>query len=240
MKQNVKQRKIKIISEIHPQHIGSIDEAKRMILYSKLGGADFVKVQLYDSKILFNDNKRNYIQLTKKEFFELNDYAKQIGIQFFASIFDRSKIDWCEEAEINFYKIASRTVKDKKLCKEIIGLKKKVFISLGMHKNLNSLPFSGSNITYFYCVSKYPTQLNELKMPNFEKSKIKGYSDHTIGTAACIYAASRGAEYIEKHFSCNKSLNVETQLAHTCSMDYDDLSEIRRIIDSITLIKSSE
>ena len=59
MKQNVKQRKIKIISEIHPQHIGSIDEAKRMILYSKLGGADFVKVQLYDSKILFNDNKRN-------------------------------------------------------------------------------------------------------------------------------------------------------------------------------------
>ena len=240
MKQNVKQRKIKIISEIHPQHIGSINEAKRMILYSKLGGADFVKVQLYDSKILFNDNKRNYIQLTKKEFFELNNYAKQIGINFFASIFDRSKIDWCEEANINFYKIASRTVKDKKLCKEIISLKKKVFISLGMHKDLKSMPYSGKNITYFYCVSKYPTRLDELKMPNFENSKIKGYSDHTIGTAACIYAASKGAEYIEKHFSCNKSLNIDTQLAHTCSMDYDDLSEIRRNVDSITLIKSSE
>tara|TARA_B100000989_G_scaffold286459_1_gene255119 strand:- start:531 stop:1253 length:723 start_codon:yes stop_codon:yes gene_type:complete len=238
MKQNINQRKIKIISEIHPQHLGSLDEAKRMILYSKLGGADFVKVQLYDSKILFNDNKRSYIQLSKKEFFQLNDYSKQIGIHFFASIFDRSKIDWCEEANINFYKIASRTVKDKKLCKEIIGLKKKVFISLGMHKNLKSLPYSGKNITYFYCVSKYPTQLNELKMPNFENSKIKGYSDHTIGTAACIYAVSRGAEYIEKHFSCNKSLNVNTQLAHICSMDYNDLSEIRRNVDSITLIKS--
>jgi len=109
-----------------------------------------------------------------------------------------------------------------------------------MHKNLNALPYSAKNITYFYCVSKYPTQLNDLKMPKFENSKIKGYSDHTIGTAACIYAVSRGAEYIEKHFSCNKSLNVETQQAHTCSMDYDDLCEIRRNIDSITLIKSRE
>jgi sialic acid synthase SpsE len=240
MKKNIYQRKVKIISEIHPQHIGSIDEAKRMILYSKLGGADFVKVQLYDSKMLFDDNKRNYIQLSKKEFNELNNYANQIGINFFASIFDRSKIDWCEEADIKYYKIASRTIKDKKLCKEIINLKKKVFISLGMHKNLNALPYFAKNITYFYCVSKYPTQLNELKMPKFENSKIKGYSDHTIGTAACIYAASRGAEYIEKHFSCNKSLNIETQQAHTCSMDYDDLCEIRRNIDSITLIKSGE
>ena len=69
-----------------------------MILQSKIGGADFVKVQLYESKLLFNNNDRNYIQLTK-EFFELNDYARQIGINFFASIFDKSKIDWCEEAE---------------------------------------------------------------------------------------------------------------------------------------------
>ena len=69
MKENINQRKIKIISEIHPQHFGSMDEAKRMILHSKLGGADFVKVQLYDSKLLFNNNKRNYIQLSKKEFF---------------------------------------------------------------------------------------------------------------------------------------------------------------------------
>ena len=57
----------------------------------------------------------------------------------------------------------------KKLCKEILSLNKKVFISLGMHKNLSSLPYKGKNITYFYCVSKYPTRLDELKMPNFEK-----------------------------------------------------------------------
>ena len=51
MKTRIKKR-VEIISEIHPQHFGSIDETTRMILSSKIGGADFVKVQLYDSKKL--------------------------------------------------------------------------------------------------------------------------------------------------------------------------------------------
>ena len=116
----------------------------------------FVKVQLYESKLLFNNNDRNYVQLTKKEFFELNDYARQIGINFFASIFDKSKIDWCEEAGIDFYKIASRSIKDKSLCKEIIRLNKKVFISLGMHKNLKSLPYKRKKCYIFLLCFKVP------------------------------------------------------------------------------------
>ena len=88
MELNKKQRKIKIISEIHPQHLGSIDESKRMILQSKIGGADFVKVQLYDAKKLFNNSDRHYLQLNKDEFLELANYSKLIGIKLFASIFD--------------------------------------------------------------------------------------------------------------------------------------------------------
>ena len=35
----------KIIAEIHPQHHGSVDEVKRMILQCKIGGADFVTIR---------------------------------------------------------------------------------------------------------------------------------------------------------------------------------------------------
>ncbi len=239
MKTNSKQRKVKIISEIHPQHLGSMDEAKRMILQSKLGGADFVKVQLYNSKLLFDNDDRKYIELSKKEFLELKNYSKLIGVDFFASIFDESKIEWCEYADIQYYKIASRTVLDAKLCKKIINLNKQVFISLGMHDNLNQLPYEGDNIIYFYCVSKYPTQLTEIKMPNFDNSKIKGYSDHTVGISACLHAVSKGALYLEKHFSTNKQINVDTQQAHICSMDYEDLNSLRKHTDAITLIRNN-
>ena len=46
MEQNKKQRNVKIIAEIHPQHMGSIKEIERMILQCKISGADYVKVQL--------------------------------------------------------------------------------------------------------------------------------------------------------------------------------------------------
>ena len=49
MQTNKSQRNVKIISEIHPQFLGSINELKRVILQSKIGGSDYVKVQLYNS-----------------------------------------------------------------------------------------------------------------------------------------------------------------------------------------------
>ena len=48
---------------------------------------------------------------------------------------------------------------------------------------------------------------------------------------------ARGAEIIEKHYSNNKSLNVATQQAHTCSMNFNDLSMIREISDSFDFDK---
>ena len=243
MKTNLNQRKVKIITEIHPQHLGSMNEAKRMILQSKIGGADYVKIQLYNSQKLFNNSDRLYLQFSREEFLELVSYSNNLGIEIFASIFDEEKITWCEEAGISNYKIASRTVKeDKNLCKKIIETGKTVFVSLGMHDyKKKGLPFNDKNVIYFYCVSKYPTNLNELEMPDFEKNKnIQGFSDHTIGIGACIYAVSKGARYLEKHFSNNKSLGTDTQMAHVCSMDQDDLVKLREYSDTISLIKSNE
>ena len=70
MKQNIKQRNIKIIAEIHPQHMGSIEEVERMILQCKIGGANYIKVQLYNSKKLFNNLDREYLEFTKKRVFK--------------------------------------------------------------------------------------------------------------------------------------------------------------------------
>ncbi len=240
MKTNKNQRRVKIIAEVHPQFMGSMTELERMIIQCKLNGADYVKVQLYSSLKLFNNEDRKFLEFSRDEFLRISDYSKKIGIKLFASIFDEEKIDWCEEAEVDLYKIASRTVVDDiKLCEKILNLDKKVIISLGMYDfKKNALPFSSENIIYLYCVSKYPTPLTEIDMPDFENSFFSGFSDHTIGIGASLYAISKGAEYIEKHYSNNKSLNVNTQQAHTCSMDEEDLRLLRNLSDSFTLLKS--
>ena len=238
---NKKQRRIKIISEIHPQHYGSMDEIKRMILQSKIGGADYVKVQLYDSQTLFNDDERKYLEISKKELKEISDYGKNIGIEICASIFDLDRVDWCEELNFKIYKVASRSVKDKNLCEKIISLKKPVIISLGMYDfKKKAVPFKNENIKYLYCVSKYPALLEDVDMPNFDDSIFSGFSDHTIGIGASLHAVSKGAEIIEKHFSNNKSLNVTTQQAHVCSMNLKELTDLREISDTITLLRNKD
>jgi len=111
---------------------------------------------------------------------------------------------------------------------------------LGMYDFKNKkLPYENENISYLYCVSKYPTNLEEIDMPDFENSFFTGYSDHTVGISACLHAVSKGALYLEKHFSTNKQINVDTQQAHICSMDYEDLNSLRKHADAITLIRNN-
>jgi len=75
-------------------------------------------------------------------------------------------------------------------------------------------------------------------MPEFNNSFFSGFSDHTVGIGASLYAVSKGAEYIEKHYSNNKSMNIDTQMAHVCSMNDQDLSKLRELSDTFTLINS--
>ena len=133
MKTNKLQRDVTIISEIHPQHYGSISEIKRMIIQSKIGGADIVKLQLYDSKKLWGDTKRSYLDITKDELFEINEFCKFQGIELSASIFDLKRVEWCAELNFKTYKIASRSVDDRELCEKIFSLNKKTIVSLGMY-----------------------------------------------------------------------------------------------------------
>lgn len=231
---------IKIICELHPQFYGSMDTLKRMVLQSKIGGASYVKLQLYDTMKIHGDKKRSYIEITEKDFYEINEYCKGIGIELTASVFNEDRIDWCEKINMKIYKIASRSVDNKALCEKIISTNKPTIISLGMYDwEKKGIPFENENIHYLYCISEYPTMLEKIKMPNFDESFFNGYSDHTLGINACIFAASKGAKIIEKHFSLNKSLQSSTQKAHVCSMDMNELSILKSFCEAIQLLNKN-
>ncbi len=237
---NQNQRSVKIINEIHPQHMGNSNEIERMILQSKICGADIVKLQLYSSELLWKNKDRIYLDIKEDELTKIKEYCDNLRVELSASIFDEEKLKWCESLGFKTYKIASRTVlEDQSLCEKIISTNKDIIISLGMYdfKKLG-VPYKSEKIKYLYCVSKYPTPLYELDIPDFDNSFFDGYSDHSIGIDACIYALSKGAKIIEKHFSNNKSANVLTQLGHTGSMDIHDLEFLRKYSDSVTILKN--
>ena len=49
----------------------------------KLGGADFVKIQLYSSFGLFGNRDRDYLEVSKKELTEIKRYCDLVGINLF-------------------------------------------------------------------------------------------------------------------------------------------------------------
>ena len=225
--------KLKIISEIGVNHNGDFRLIEELIRQSALGGADFAKFQLYDSKRVFGDNSRKKNEFTFSQVDLIKKICDAYNIEFFASVFDEEKLEWCNELKVNYFKIASRTlVNEPELCKKIISTNVNTFASLGFFKSNLDLPHINKNVKYFNCVSKYPTSILDHKnctSRHYDK-KVVGLSDHSYGIANCLYHITRGASYIEKHFTIDKSMPGND---HIGSMDLADLKKIREIGDEL-------
>jgi sialic acid synthase SpsE len=61
-----------------------------------------------------------------------------------------------------------------------------------------------------------------------------GYSDHTIGLAAPIYAISHGCIYVEKHFTTNRNLPGRDNKFSIMPDDLTTLCSIRDDINTMT------
>ena len=174
-----------------------------------MNGADVVKIQLFKSKTVWGDDSRKYMEMSFEQVKELKNFCDNLGITFAATPFDKEKVDWLEELNIKFHKVASVTAKkDPKLVDYILSKNKKTFISLGKFE-LNKFPFGfDKNIEYLYCVSQYPTQIDDERiknMPNFSKKGYSGYSDHTLGISAAIKSYFLGSSILEKHYTFDQA-----------------------------------
>lgn len=216
-----------VISEISPQHSGDHHVAEQMILQSKLGGAEAVKVQLYDPEQF---NKPASHAMSKEQLRDLRDFGDAHGIPVFATAFAPKFLDWCVDLELKHMKVAARMHKGfPELTRDIMQLGKPTFVSIpsDMPKEEVDQIEVVDHATYLYCVVKYPTLVEEFLMPDFANSRFSGISDHTLGNSAALFASAHGATYLEKHFTLRKSFQRTGELAHLCSMDMQDLMDIR-------------
>ena len=224
---------MKIISEIGINHNGDFRKMEELIRQSSIGGADYAKFQLYNSVRVFGDESRKKNEFTFEQVKTLKEICDYYNIEFFASVFDEEKLEWCKDIGVNLYKIASRTVvKEEQLCKDILDTNKPVYLSLGFWEE-DSLPFTQyNNIKYLNCISKYPTSYTHLEKFCYD-DKVVGLSDHSYGIAYALYNISLGAQVIEKHFTMDKS---DIGNDHIGSMDMNELKLLREYGDQLNCI----
>lgn len=230
--------KLKIIAEIGINWNGEFDKFEEMIRQCKVGGADYVKFQWYDAIKLFgqrNGQSRLKFELSKEQILTLESICNAYGIEWGISVFDRSRFDFVhDKAKPSFIKIASRTLsKDKKLVDYMRFGDLPLFGSLGMI-SFDELPSDiVTNMRFFNCISEYPTSVLSLKKFNYDDN-IVGLSDHSLGIGYALHNISLGANWIEKHFTLNKSSSGRD---HPGSMDVRDLRNLREIGDEIFMAR---
>ena len=223
-----------IISEIFPQHGGSLEVAEQMILQSKMAGADAVKVQLYEATQF--GAERAYLELTFDGLKRLREYAERIGIDLFGTPFTSERLGWCMELDLKYLKVPARMHEENPaLAEEILSKQKRTFVSVPSGYDIKKVK-KVSHAVYFHCILKYPTLLEEASFPDFRAGFFSGISDHTPGISAALYACAHGASFLEKHFTLSHSFQKNTEKAHFGSMNMEELSLIRKLTAEMELL----
>jgi len=193
-----------LIAEIGMNHDGRWDRAYEMIRRASLAGADVAKFQFG-----WRDKPGEINHITPELAKSLKDWCDYWEVEFMASVITDEGMDLAAGVNPDRYKIASRTVVDNPgLVKRALATGKEVFVSLGWWKE-EGWPMGppSDTLRYIYCVSEYPTYPEALKgLPTrFGPDTYYGYSDHFHGVDGCLMALSRGAKFIETHFTLDKA-----------------------------------
>ena len=226
---------IYIIAEIGHNHQGDIKTAFELFKQAKFAGANAVKLQKRDNKKLYTkkfynqiyDNKNSYgktyglhrefLEFNLTQYRELQSYAKELKIDFFATPFDFASVEFLEKLNMPAYKIASGDLTNTPLQREIAKLNKPVFLSTGggtfldikrAYENIISI---NKNLSILHCTAAYPAPIEDMNLAvitklkkTFKNSKI-GLSDHENGIDAAPIAYMLGATIFEKHFTLDRS-----------------------------------
>ena len=201
---------------------------------------------MWKAEELYNKSHPNWNEIKRAELSfqmakKLKEFSDKQKIEFFCSAFYPEGVDFLEGIGVKKYKIASRTClfKDPYSYETLISkakTRKPVIISMGMGGNKQKIKniFKKNNITFCYCISKYPTQFHEIDWNN--AIRFDGFSDHTTGIIAPIVFA-----ILKKtHNSKNILIEKHVKLANSKGPDASSSLEVKKFSEMISSIRTIE
>jgi N-acetylneuraminate synthase/sialic acid synthase len=225
-----------VIAEIGHNHQGSLEKARELFREAKLAGAHAVKLQKRDNRGLYtqaafdkpydNENSfgatygehREFLEFGRKEYLELQAYARELGVDFFATAFDLASADFLEALSVPAYKIASGDLKSAPLLRHVASFGKPMIVSTGgalfedVQRAYDVIMPINPQLAILQCTAGYPAAFEELDLrviatyrERFPDAVI-GFSSHDNGIAMPVAAYMLGARIVEKHFTLNRAM----------------------------------
>jgi N-acetylneuraminate synthase len=227
-----------VVAEIGINHNGSVETAKKLIKVSAEAGCNAVKFQKRMVDVVYtpeelarprenpfgdtNGELKRGLELGLNEYKEIDQYCKELEIDWFASCWDEASVDFIEHFNPSCYKIASASLTDDELLRHHRKYGRPIILSTGMstmEEIEHAIEVLGEgDLIVLHSTSTYPAQIEELNLKMIHTLKEKydlpiGYSGHESGLATAFAAAVMGAAMIEKHVTLDRSMWGSDQAA---------------------------
>ncbi|MEK7613000.1 MAG: pseudaminic acid synthase [Patescibacteria group bacterium] len=226
-----------IIAELSGNHHQDFAQALKLIDAAADAGVDCIKSQTYTADTITLDSDKEPFQVKVNDSWrgqtlhslyqqaftpwewlpKLKKHAESKGLLFFTSVFDPMAVDFMEEINVLFYKVASFEVVDVPLLEKIGKTKKPVVMSRGMATDeelelaLNTLRENGTpQVAILHCISSYPAKPEEMNLSTIGHiaerfGVVAGLSNHCIDNRIDELAVAAGASIIEKHLTLRRA-----------------------------------
>jgi N-acetylneuraminate synthase/sialic acid synthase len=249
-----------VIAEIGHNHQGDVEKAKQLFREAKLAGAAAVKLQKRDNRSLFtreayqrpyeHENSfgrtygehREFLEFGREQYVELQRYARELGITFFATAFDVPSADFLAALDMPAYKIASADLKNLPLLRHVARVGKPVILSTGggtlddVRRAHDTITAINPRLAILQCTAAYPVSWDELDLAVITTYRavfpgvVVGLSAHDNGIAMAVAAFTLGARIIEKHFTLNRAMKGTD---HAFSLEPVGLRKMVRDLDRV-------
>lgn len=239
-----------VIAEAGSSHDNDLQKAYRLIEAAKECGADAVKFQwtsdaramarnrwrmkpdLIDSAELAIDEMRQnyekYLQKPVSWLESLKVHADKVGIEFMCTVYLIEDIATIAPL-VKRFKVSAYESGWTEFMRHHYPYGRQVIASVKADSYLTD--FEHPDVSTLYCVSKYPTSLEDLKLRSMWDSNIRGgffvrhsgLSDHTANVLTGAASVAAGASIVEAHIRLDTTPEDNPDYAHSlmCNMPGD-------------------
>lgn len=192
---------------------------------------------------------REFLEFTVKQHEELKQYCEEKGIEYSTSVWDMTSAKEIVQLNPKLIKIPSAMNNHYEmlawLCENYKG---EIHVSTGMtnYQEIEELITffekynRNKDLVIYNCTSGYPVPYEDIcllelvRLQNKYKERVKaiGFSGHHIGNSIDIAAVTLGAEWIERHFTIDKTWKGTD---HGASLEPQELKELIDNIENVDL-----
>jgi N-acetylneuraminate synthase len=247
-----------LVAEIGINHNGDLMLAKKLIGAAQQAGVDAVKFQKRTPELcvppeqqgIMRDTPWGYIsyldyrrkvEFGKDEYGAIDAYCRDLGIGWFASVWDEPSVEFLEPFDTLALKIPSAALTDSTLLRRARAAGKPVILSTGMSTEaeikaaVNVLGTEDLLITHV--TSTYPCSPDELNLRMIQTLKRTypcpvGYSGHEVGLIPTVVAVALGACLVERHITLDRAMWGTDQAASVEPSGFERLVKYIRVTEA--------